>query len=183
MPAEASSCPSDAKREATNANARYGVDDPFDRERPPPTERHTKETSSNDDSKAALASGDTITQRDALPRERQSLRRRFKRRDFCAIDDDDFDEIPIHTHRRRVCSALSSAREWPSRRLWSCLASCSPRERRRLFQALCRHHCRQRRRPKMPCLSLSLMKMDSMDEKKVKKKKKKKKTVEIKATF
>ena len=58
MPAEASSsCPSDAKREATNANARYGVDDPFDRERPPPTERRTKETSSNDDSKAALALG------------------------------------------------------------------------------------------------------------------------------
>lgn len=58
VPAEASSsCPSDAKREATNANARYGVDDPFDRERPPPTERHTKETSSNDDSKAALALG------------------------------------------------------------------------------------------------------------------------------
>ena len=183
MPAEASSsCPSDAKREATNANARYGVDDPFDRERPPPTERRTKETSSNDDySKAALALGRPSHDGTLCPGERQkSLRRRFKRRrDFCAIDDDDdFDEIPIHTHRRRVCSALSSAREWPSRRLWSCLASSSPRERRRLFQALCRHHrCRQRRRPKMPCLSLSLssMKMDSMDEKKVKKKKKKKK--------
>ena len=70
MPAEASSsCPSDAKREATNANARYGVDDPFDRERPPPTERHTKETASNDDSKATLASGDHHTTGRSVPRE------------------------------------------------------------------------------------------------------------------
>ena len=180
MPAEASSsCPSDAKREATNANARYGVDDPFDRERPPPIERPHKRDVVERRFKGRARARATITRRDALSRERQkSLRRRFKRRrDFCAIDDDDFDEIPIHTHRRRVCSALSSAREWPSRRLWSCLASSSPRERRmRLFPALCRHR-RQRRRPKMPCLSLSLssMKMDSMDEKKVKKKKKKKK--------
>ena len=168
MPAEASSssCPSDAKREATNANARYGVDDPFDRERPPPTERRTKETSSNDDSsKAALALG--RPSRDGTKKfcddDSKEEEETFAR---SMMMSDDFDEIPIHTHRRRVCSALSSAREWPSRRLWSCLASSSPR----LFQALCRHRCRQRRRPKMPCvslsLSLSLMKMDSMETKK-----------------
>lgn len=178
MPAEASSsCPSDAKREATNANARYGVDDPFDRERPPPTERRTKETSSNDDSKAALALGRPSHDGTLCPaRDKKVCDDDSKEEETFArsmMMNDDFDEIPIHTHRRRVCSALSSAREWPSRRLWSCLASSSPR----LFQALCRHRCRQRRRPKMPCLSLSLssMKMDSMDEKKVKKKKKKKK--------
>ena len=70
VPAEASSssCPSDAKREATNANARYGVDDPFDRERPPPTERHTKERE-RDDSKATLASGDHHTTGRSTPRE------------------------------------------------------------------------------------------------------------------
>ena len=78
MPAEASSsCPSDAKREATNANARYGVDDPFDRERPPPIERPHKRDVVERRFKGRARARATITRRDALSRERQKSLRLF----------------------------------------------------------------------------------------------------------
>ena len=187
MPAEASSsCPSDAKREATNANARYGVDDPFDRERPPPTERRTKETSSNDDSKAALALGRPSHDGTLCPardkkvcdddsKEEETFARSMMmmmistRSRFTRTDDESVRRfLPLENGRRDVFGLVSLLllleRGGGCFRRFVAIAAASVAARR----------CHV-------SLSLSLMKMDSMDEKKVKKKKKK--TVEIKATF
>ena len=184
MPAEASSsCPSDAKREATNANARYGVDDPFDRERPPPIERPHKRDVVERRFKGRARARATITRRDALSRERQkSLRRRFKRRrDFCAIDDDDdddFDEIPIHLRTDDESVRRFLPLENGRRDVFGLVSLLLLLERGggffRRFVAIIAAASVAARRCHVS-LSLSSMKMDSMDEKKVKKKMKKKK--------
>ena len=186
MPAEASSsCPSDAKREATNANARYGVDDPFDRERPPPTERRTKETSSNDDySKAALALGrpshdgtlcpardkkvcdDDSKEEETFARSMMMISTRSR---FTRTDDESVRRfLPLENGRRDVFGLVSLLLLLGFFRRFVAIAAASVAARRCHLS-----------------LSLSLVDEDGFDgdEKKVKKKKKKKKTVEIEATF